>query len=530
MTNTQNQSGKKRLKPEEGIFGDMLFEQTPFNRTASDWAKGAFPKVAAIIAIPFLEQKVTGTVVDKYQVLNLNDQFFALALGHTGNPETPTVYLPKEKQFYTYNKDEGIYLPVDEQKLITELTILLDACMSSVGVANVTDRFFALKNPERLQKVVDRAKDLLTADKPFFLEGWEHYLPLANGIYEHATGKLLPFNPKFHFRSTLPVKYDEGAGCPIFTAWLKQVMDQPDIDLLQKYLGQLVLGKNHAQRILILSGAAGWGKGSLVRMVQGVFGMKNIGVLRDNLFRDQYELSRYHGKALLYHPDMPSTFLDHGEASLMKQIVGGDPLWANKPSCPNPLELQGDFNVILCCNGIPVIRLDGDAEAWRRRLAVVEFKEPNVERHGKISDLLLMAEASGFMNWLLAGKQKLYEDKYVLKLNEEQHNRVDRIVIQFDPTELFLRRMLAPHPDGMLTVADCYHEYRHFCMEKDLPVTDRSSFNKRIAYLVNEKYGLGLRNDVKGNSGRQKRGWKGLMCAPGMGVTKGSREMGSGST
>ncbi len=135
-------------------------------------------------------------------------------------------------------------------------------------------------------------------------------------------------------------------------------------------------------------------------------------ITSEQLFKDEFELGHYAGKNFLFHPDMPTKFLNRQEASIFKQLVGGDPLWANVKGVDGRMTLQGHYPVILACNGKPRIHLDQDAAAWLRRLVVLSLKTPDPEQHfGKIAELILKTESAGILNWLLEGPSKPAKDK-----------------------------------------------------------------------------------------------------------------------
>ena len=65
-------------------------------------------------------------------------------------------------------------------------------------------------------------------------------------------------------------------------------------------------------------------------------------------------------------------------------------------------------NVLLTCNSRLTVHLEGDTEAWRRRLVPIEYCKPKPEN--VIVDLdkeILATEASGVLNWMLEGLDKL---------------------------------------------------------------------------------------------------------------------------
>ena len=190
-------------------------------------------------------------------------------------------------------------------------------------------------------------------------------------------------------------------------SFLAHILEPADIDLLQRYLSQILEGINHSQTILVLTGDAGWGKSSLMKILGNLVGWQNVGIIREQLFKDEFELAHYCNKHFLYHPDLPTDFLDRKEASIFKQLVGGDPLWANLKNDGGRKVIQGQFPTILACNGKPRIHIDQDTDAWLRRLVVLSFKTPQHEQHmGKMAELILKNEVIWHLELVIARKSK----------------------------------------------------------------------------------------------------------------------------
>ena len=147
--------------------------------------------------------------------------------------------------------------------------------------------------------------------------------PFLNGTLQIDSGKFHASDPGRPVKETLPLTYDPEAKCDMFLgSFLAHILEPADIDLLQRYLSQILEGINHSQTILVLTGDAGWGKSSLLKILGCMIGWKNVGIIREQLFRDEFELAHYADKHLLLHPDLPTDFLDRKEASIFKQLVG----------------------------------------------------------------------------------------------------------------------------------------------------------------------------------------------------------------
>ena len=77
-----------------------------------------------------------------------------------------------------------------------------------------------------------------------------------------------PFSPKYFSLNYIPIRYEKLAKCPKFlTGLLRPAMSDGDISILQKYMGQTILGYNISQTILLLTGTAGGGKSTLVNVI-----------------------------------------------------------------------------------------------------------------------------------------------------------------------------------------------------------------------------------------------------------------------
>jgi len=351
------------------------------------------------------------------------------------------VFVQTENQFRQYNPTTGIYCPVQESTLIQQIIANLNMCCQLFPIPPKVRHFLSLKNRSRLKSVIERAKDLLAADDTFFQDRKHLHLSLANGVLQIDTGKFHVSDPARPVRQTLPVKYDPEAKCDVFVnGFLAHILEQVDIDLLQRYLSQVLEGINHSQSILVLTGDAGWGKSSLMKIVGSLVGWSRVGIVREQLFKNEFELSHYAGKNFLFHPDMPTDFLNRPDASLFKQLVGGDPMWAEVRAEDERRVVEGNFPVILACNGKPRFHIDEDAPAWLRRLVVLSFKQPGHEQHfGKMAELILKTESPGILNWLLAGRAELVKDKLQLTQLPEQKARAATLLLASESPSAFVR-------------------------------------------------------------------------------------------
>jgi len=485
-------------------------EQLRQARTANDVAAVLYPKVANNYSA-FVECEASGLTEFPYlELVDLNDDFWAHTLGYLGSETNPIVYVQEEKQFRRYTGDTGIYEPIAESVVIGEVMSNLDLCAEFFPKRLRIQSFIGLRNRQRLKAVVERAKDLLAVTNEFF-KPQPYTLAVENGLLDITTFQLKEFSPSHPIRSKLSVKFDPKAKCDLFLgSFLAHVLSLEDIDLVQRYLSQLLEGHNASQTILLMNGESGWGKSSLIKILGSIFGWDQFGIIRDQAFKSDSELTHYQGKRLLIHPDMPTDFLNRPDASLFKQLVGGDPMWAEGAS-GEMITIEGNFPVVFACNGKPLIKIDSDQAAWMRRLLVVPFKAAEHDQHwGKMVDLIVKNEASGILNWLLDGRHKLKKASFQMTRTAEQKQRTEALLMAAESPKAFVRNCLKREAGSEIEGAELYSHYQKWCVENQIQPFAGQFFIQRAKDEIETTLGLRYRHDMKSKDGTATRGWKHL--------------------
>jgi P4 family phage/plasmid primase-like protien len=488
------------------------------NRSLSinDWFTRKFPGLSQHeYGRAILEGKTdTGANV----VIGFSEPYLAATLGEQGTPNAPTIYIGEENRFYTYSPDgtdAGIFVWVFESQLRTRLArLLLQAAHENKGTTITTKLEFALRDSVKLNGPISHAKGLLIQPVNFFKQDLTEFIPCRNGMLRLGDMQLLPFSPSYRRRNKLDVDFQPGSKCnKLFLETLMHpALPADDLDLLQRVCGLYLVGVNLAQAIVLLIGTAGGGKGTFIRVLKGVLGHNNIVTLRTSLLGERFETSRYVGKTLLYGADVPANFLNRRGASVLKSLVGGDPMTVEFKGSNKVPEISGDYNVIASCNSQLLVRLEGDQEAWRRRLRMVSYE--NDPPQNVIVDLhrrIIEQEGPGVLNWMLEGLRKIRGDGWQLFPTSQQQARVDRLLLESDSISIFVREDLIRDDDGELTVFECHAGYIEFCNKHDWSATARKQFNETIADRIVHEFGIALRHDITPTGGSTShRGWKGI--------------------
>jgi P4 family phage/plasmid primase-like protien len=477
--------------------------------TPSTWFAQKYPSLADEFGEAVLESTDDEGCVS---ARDIGEDFLAATLGENGSPNAPTIFLPAEEKFYSYSVTDGIFSHQRDATLLTLLSRLLLECARACGDCDTKSLLFRFRDAANLSGVLRKARGLLEAPDEFFTSNLTEFIPCSNGMLRLEDNTLLPFSPSYRRRNKLAVPYNPNATCPLFLDTLmRPALEPDDLELLQRACGLALVGENLAQKILILTGTAGGGKGTFVRVLTGIIGQSNLASLRPQLLADRFELGRFLGKTLLYGADVPADFLNQRGASVLKSLTGSDPVTLELKNSNERPSMICRFNVMITCNSRLTVRLEGDIEAWRRRLVIVDYHRPKSAT--PIADLdiqILQKEGPGVLNWMLEGLANLRREGWQLKLNSKQQGEVDNLLLESDGVAVFARENLSREPNENLTLPDCYAAYVDFCTARGWLALSRNKFTAEVKDKVVRQFGLTTRNDISDNRGKHQIGWKGL--------------------
>jgi len=477
--------------------------------SVAKWFAQKFPKLPDEFGDAVLEEP---DKEGKQIVHDISQPFIAATLGESAVPGAPTIYLPSENRFYTYSPEEGIYSQTREPELLRRLSQLLLEASRACNDAVTKKLQFGFRDSAHLVGIVKHAQGVLAKPQDHFDGELTEFIPCRNGMLRLSDNKLLCFSPGYRRRNKLAVDYDPKANCPMFLDTLMNpALDPDDLDLVQRWCGFALIGKNLAQKIIILTGTPGGGKGAFIRVLNGIIGQINLATLRPQLLGERFEVGRFLGKALLYGADVPENFLNQRGASIIKSLTGGDPMTMELKNSNESPSVICQFNIIVTCNSRLTVRLEGDTEAWRRRLAIVPYTHPKPEQEiTDLADQILRREASGVLNWMLIGLRNDRADGWQLHLTSAQQAIVDNLLLESDGMTLFVGEALEKDEDSLLTAHDCFSAYVEFCNQRGWRALTRKRFGNEIGDAVTRQYGLTVRHDLKPGGGKSQRGWVGL--------------------
>ena len=420
------------------------------------------------------------------------------------------VYSSAENCFLRYHQQTGLWLSVKRESLLCTLGCFCHWLAKLMGIPKLDDK----RSPAFLGGVIDFLRSFVTkAEEVFVSKVGQHIIHCANVmlVFDMERGWVpTPFSPEFYSRNAIPVAFLPGAKAPRFLdELLKPAVSPDDIGLLQLYFGQCLLGENLSQMFLVMTGCAGSGKSTLVNVIEGILGRQNCVEFRSAHANGRFELGRLAGKKLLMAKDVGSEFLLASGARKIKSLTGDDMLSIEFKNCNEVLDIQGNFNLIITGNSLLRINIEGDIDAWMRRLLWVAFMGmPPKERIVKFAQTLIDQEGSGILNWVLEGAANLLRAGGVITLTTAQRDRVCELLDLSQPFDCFAASHMFRTPKASLTTEEAIRCFSMFCKRKGWPsIPEREAQQMFNGWM--RRQGAIQRTDIK-YGGHNRRGYSGF--------------------
>jgi P4 family phage/plasmid primase-like protien len=334
-------------------------------------------------------------------------------------------------------------------------------------------------------------------------------LCLWNGIL-NLTGEtpvsLDPHNPSEPFVTRLPVIYDPAATCPRFVAFLERVLpDERWRTIIQEMFGYCLKPGNPFKTAFFLIGPPDCGKSTLLEVLRGILGSENTStVALQSLSDNRFAGASLFGKLANIYTDLSPKLIR--DAGLFKMLTGGSDHVPGEKKFQQPFSFVNPAKLLFSANAMPAVPW-GD-EAFFRRWAVIEFqvRVPSTEQR-PFYESELLEEASGILNWALAGLARLesrgrFDTEGILANTSTRWRRLS------DSLAWFADEGVVRDRGEWMTKADFYAAYTEFCEERGVEARSQTDVGKEIPQLIpGVKAGF---PKVGGKGGKTQRAWMGL--------------------
>lgn len=219
------------------------------------------------------------------------------------------------------------------------------------------------------------------------------YINFRNGLLDwrdELAPRLIDHDPGFLSTVQLPIEWDDGtSACADFDAFLEQAVPRDDRGRVWEILGYLMMSGNPLQKLFLLTGGGGNGKGVLMSVIMAILGRRNVSsVPLTDFAENQFATADVHGKLANICGDIDTTFIER--TGRIKELAGEDQVRGER-KFGQPFYFDFWGKALFSANGIPT-SADG-SRGWLRRWEIVSFPYEPAKPDRGLKDRLTTAES-----------------------------------------------------------------------------------------------------------------------------------------
>jgi len=359
-----------------------------------------------------------------------------------------------------------------------------------------------LENRQGCYNTVEMAKAepslQITLDQ---LDAHPLWLNTPSGTLDLETGTMHAHCFSDYLTKVSGASYDPAATCPRWEEFLAEVLPDAEVRaFLQRSVGYSLTDLMDEQCMWFFYGKGRNGKTTLINTVRAVLGDYAAATKASTLMVKAHGDDKRNDVAVLRGARFVSaTEAEDGQQmaeALIKEITGQDPITA-RLLYAEFFTFNPTFKIFLAANHKPLVR-GTDLAIWRR-IHLVPFTETiALDRVDLKLKQRLAAEASGILNWAIAGylayrEQGLKPPQAVLDATKEYQD-------EMDPLSDFLAEMCLVEPGAACTASSLYQSYVRWASTNNVrfPVSQ-----KRLGLLLQDRGFVQHRLNTR-------REWRGL--------------------
>ena len=316
------------------------------------------------------------------------------------------------------------------------------------------------------------------------LDNDPYLLGVQNGVIDLQKGSLLPCDPNTMVTKYCNVRFEAGAKCPRFRAFLEQVIpDKAQRDFLVGMLGYFLTGLSREQLWFFFHGIGSNGKTVIISLLENLLGDYAAKIPTEMLMQ-QYrssagaapDLLRLQGKRLVFcNETKEGQRLDDAR---VKDLTGGDTITGRPLYSNNNISFRPTHKLVVVGNYHPTV--SDDSHGFWRRVVLYPFSVciPEEQQDKGLLDKLIL-EGPGILNYLLEALKIYFANgleipKTLSKATQEYRTEQDMV-------QQFLDDKCVTAPDKTITKQALYSKYTLWCSLNGFHALSSNRFSRKLS-------------------------------------------------
>lgn len=338
------------------------------------------------------------------------------------------------------------------------------------------------------QQLANRVGDKIEAENyidqgELLMRHYKDEIVVNNGILNLKTRTLEPYTREKIFLMKIPIDYNPKAKCPAINNFFDETLpSEDDIKTIEEFFAYCLYGGYPIQKIALLLGEGGNGKGQMLSLLRAFLGKGNYsGVRLQKLLDNDFKEVELFGKLANIGGDVGDKPLK--ETDKLKGLSGDDTLNASK-KFKNDIVFENEAKLVFAVNKLPKT-YDLSPGFFRRWIYIVfpysflpeeeynklpenKRKDCKIAKLEIINKIITPQELSGFLNVALDAGDRLFKKKSFTgsKSQEETKNWWIR---NSDSFLAFCWETIELDAESFISKKDLRRAYGRFCRSHKIP-------------------------------------------------------------
>lgn len=293
-----------------------------------------------------------------------------------------------------------------------------------------------------------------------FIEFANSLLPIDQLDQPLAALRLREHTPEWFSQIKRDYPFDASATCPLWLSVLDRALDSDGerIGLLQEFMGLTLTHDTSFQRFLMMVGAAGSGKSTILKIWEALLGPEHVSNVALEHFDRPHVFAQTLGRLLNICAD--ANEVEKVAEGTLKATVSGDPQTFDRKYLPI-VDARATARIVLTANELPPFQ-DRSEGVWRRMLVLPFNTAVPEDAQDEKLETRLLTELSGILNWALDGLRRLKARGKFIEPGVSKAAR-EEFQAQRHPTRTWLADTFVATKFGFEKSSEVYAAYTAWC-------------------------------------------------------------------
>ena len=304
-----------------------------------------------------------------------------------------------------------------------------------------------------------------------------HWINFRNGFYDPIQKRLIPHDPEYRAVNQIPWEYhpeDQLTGSEV-EKWLSFIVPDPaDRLMLLEFSGLCMTRDTRQQKFLILNGAGGSGKSTLIKLLELMIGADNISNISLKELTQRFASYGLMGKLLNSCADLETSALE--DVSTLKKILGEDSL-RGEAKGKDAISFKSYAKLIFSTNELPLVINEKTNGFFRRLLILSMDRQPDQKRADYLD--ILQTELPYFIQLSVRALEGMYKRGLITE-SSSSAEAVRTLRCDSDTVEAWIADRCIRETGARSDRGALFQSYDNYCLTADRTPLSRNNFYRSL--------------------------------------------------